>query len=164
MSTGGGAGVRCSFVLGALGLVSSGCGAFGAGGGPPAFDQPLACEDEVDRPRHSGHHNPGKVCTDCHNGRTEAPLFTVSGTIYVDPDGSKPAPGVSIHILDAAGQSLTLVAARNGNFFSEEPVTYPLRTYASICPKSLEMPDVVAAPGNCNAKGCHDKGRRIYTP
>lgn len=143
-------------------LGTAACGAFGAGGQPPAFDKPLQCEDEVDRVK-SGHHNPGKVCEDCHSGRTEAPHFYAAGTMYVDPDGSKPAPGVTIHVIDAAGTTVTMVSSRNGNFWTEEPLQYPVRTYASICPKTLEMQPLVEKP-SCNAKGCHDKGRRIYTP
>ena len=68
----------------------------------------------------------------------------------------------TIHVVDAKGQSLSLVTALNGNFYTATPVTYPVQVKASLCPSTVSMVGPVQAPGSCN--GCHSSGFRIHVP
>lgn len=86
---------------------------------------------------------PHQDCLGCH-GRGEARTWTVAGTY-----GGR---GSRITITDATGRTFTLHAARNGNFYTAEPVVFPLR----VSVDGKEMPDPVKKYGGCNA--CHGPG------
>ena len=82
---------------------------------------------------------PGRDCLGCH-GAGEAKRWTVAGTW--PPQGSRVA------IADAAGKSFTLTTNQVGNFYSAEPVTFPL----TVSVDGKTMPNPVTY-GGCNR--CH---------
>jgi hypothetical protein len=88
---------------------------------------------------------PGSNCLECHDGG-EAPRWTVAGTL----------PGMArrpLLIQDAAGRSFTRPINEVGNFWTSEPVTFPLR----VSVDGQAMPAAVNASGaNCNS--CHGEG------
>ncbi len=136
-----------------------------AGDALPSEPVPDPACDELVATAETGEHNPGQPCLDCHRAGGEGPTFSVGGTLFRDAAGSAAVAGVTLHIVDATGKELSLVSARNGNFWSSQPVTYPLSAAASGCPSRSTM----AAPiqqggGNCNSGGCHDGDFRVFLP
>jgi hypothetical protein len=136
----------------------------GGGGGPDAG----GCEAEVVQGIESGHHNPGLTCVaaGCHDGNTPlAPLWTAAGTFYLDAAGSAPLPGTTVTITDAANKVVEVVSGANGNFWTEEDLTFPLTILAERCGLTASMPDPVPAGSpSCNVAGCHEAANRIHFP
>lgn len=120
----------------------------------PALE--LTCADPVET-ADDGHHNQGTACLGCHNGAT-AIEFTLAGTLYADPDGTTPVTGLVVTALDNTGAEVTAVTAANGNFYTSDPVTFPVTLFASACPDVVPMP-IISALGDCNS--CHVAGDRI---
>lgn len=88
---------------------------------------------------------PGRDCLQCH-GAGGAKRWTVAGTTW---SGVAPtAQGARIAITDAGGKSFTLKANQVGNFYSAEPLTFPL----TVSVNGKPMPDPVKY-GGCNM--CH---------
>jgi len=87
---------------------------------------------------------PGSDCLECHDGG-EAPRWTVAGTWS--------GLGRQVAIVDAAGKSFSRHTNQAGNFWTSEPVTFPLRVSVDGVP----MPNAVnAADASCNR--CHGDG------
>jgi len=85
---------------------------------------------------------PGSNCLECHGGG-EAPRWTVAGTLG--------GQGIAVPIRDAAGKSFTLHTNQAGNFWTAEPLAFPIRVLVA------EMPSpVTAQQANCNT--CHGSG------
>ncbi len=136
----------------------TGGGTGGPDGGAPVE---IACDEPVASSQ-SGEHNAGEPCLSCH-GNGDGPDFELGGTIYSSLAGGSPVVGATIRLTDADGAELTVVSARNGNFWIQDPIAFPIQVQASACPSTMAMvaPSVV---GNCNASGCHDSDYRIYLP
>jgi hypothetical protein len=107
-----------------------------------------------------GYHNPGTSCaaSTCHDGLLPWPKWTVSGTLY-DTHG-KELSGATVELTDAKGVTLNLVSAMNGNFYTDHPLTYPVRVSASLCPTTAPMVTLVDGPADCNS--CHTGAMRIH--
>ncbi|NVB79086.1 MAG: hypothetical protein HOV81_11865, partial [Kofleriaceae bacterium] len=122
------------------------------------------CEPlDVESP--SGHHNEGRSCIEggCHDGGTpQAPQWTAAGTLFRDRAGSSPLAGGTIELVDAQGVTVTLVSAQNGNFWTAQPLVFPLTSKASGCSESRTMPTPTPL-GSCNGAGCHAT-KRIHLP
>jgi hypothetical protein len=94
---------------------------------------------------------PGSNCLECHDGG-DARRWTVAGTW---PGGQ----GRHVVVRDAAGRSLTIRTNRAGNFYTAEPLAFPL---TSVAVDGGEMPrPPVTQPqafsqGSCNL--CHGSG------
>ena len=136
-------------------------------GAPDAAQRPRCAER--DPAPWDGKHRAGASCTEgCHDGRALAgPAFTFGGTVYSKPTGGVPVAGATILVTDARGRTLTLTSGQNGNFYTREPLAFPLRVAGSLCPSSSVMAAPVTATGgaartSCNGGGCHDAGRRTY--
>ncbi len=112
----------------------------------------------------SGNHNQGMSCIEggCHDGGGAAPRWTAAGTLYADPGGGAPLPGGVVTLVDAAGEVIELVAAQNGNFYTDRELVFPLEADAEGCAELRSMPTPVPS-GSCNAGGCHGE-RRIHLP
>jgi hypothetical protein len=120
-----------------------------------AGDDFFVCREPVTENLATGRHNAGRNCMECHSAAGPGPRWYAAGTVFVDGAGSAPRPGVTITIQDATGKRIDLVTARNGNFWTPEPLEYPLFTFASSCPSLQSMgPEVPASSlGACNS--CH---------
>jgi hypothetical protein len=110
----------------------------------------------------SGHHNAGRDCQGCHAPGAGAPTFYLGGTLYDAASGGNAVVGATINVTDAAGQSIKLVTAANGNFYTATPLTYPLKVNASLCPNTIAMNGSVDASGACNS--CHNNSFRVHIP
>jgi hypothetical protein len=149
-------------------LPDSGSGSGGGGGGAAqpgdAAGGAVDCDDLV-AANGDGHHNPGLACLNCHGGIGLAPTFTLGGTLYKDLNGGAPLAGATIRVTDGAGQSVKIVTAANGNFYSTQALTFPLTVAASACPDTVPMmAQVQQGQGSCNAANCHDADMRINLP
>jgi hypothetical protein len=114
----------------------------------------FVCEREVAVPG-TGHHNPGMPCltSGCHRQGT-GPEYTVGGTLYDSNSGNFPFPGATIVVIDGDGNRFELPTAENGNFWSAEPMVFPLLLRASQCPLDESMISL-SQSGDCNRGGCH---------
>lgn len=106
-------------------------------------------------------HRMGQDCNACHeegNG-VGAPVFTVAGTLYVDPNGTQTVAGATIYIHDANGVEIRMPTGMNGNFYTSAPVALPIMgmqmtgAKATQCPNTRTMQE--STTGNCNVSGCH---------
>ena len=123
---------------------------------PIPGDVELVCA-EPQTTTDDGHHYPGQACAGCHNGSI-GPAFTVGGTLYADRGGAQAVAGVTVTLIDADQNRIDMVAAQNGNFWTDQPVSFPVTTFASSCPDLVPM-STVADSGDCN--GCHSAGAAI---
>lgn len=129
----------------------------------PAADIP-ACAPTA-TPAGDGYHFPGEDCVTCHRQAGGAPPFTIGGTLYVDADGSAPLAGATIIIDDATGNRFSMVTESNGNFYSIAAITFPVLTYATLCPDVIPMvTGVPQASASCNSASCHSAGFRVHLP
>jgi hypothetical protein len=138
---------------------------------------------------------PGQNCLRCHTegakgpGTVAALPFTAAGTVFEDRRASanEGSAGVTVELNDADGKQVRLTTNRWGNFYTEEPLHYPLRLVRLLRGgEAISMPldpdkapaftgeihpeeDTYYAPaGSCNA--CHavppiaGAPGRIYAP
>jgi hypothetical protein len=92
-------------------------------------------------PTHGPLMDPGQDCLGCHDGHA-ARRWTVAGTWR---------PGSQITITDAAGKSFALRGNEVGNFYTAEPLVFPLTL--SVDGRTMPTP---ASYGGCNR--CHGAG------
>ena len=117
---------------------------------------------------------PGADCLACHtegnlfeaNGEPEhGPFFTAAGTVYTDGDGSAPAEGAIVRITDAFDHVFELTTSEAGNFFMEDPLSFPLRVEVEVDGEVRQMQDDVES-GSCNS--CHScdgtAANKIFIP
>ena len=131
---------------------------------------------EASRSGGSGHHNAGQDCISggCHDGTggQGVPTFTVAGTLY-QADLVTPLANATI-TLDIGGALTKLTTSASGdsgmpgtgNFFTSDPIEFPLTTNASLCPSRVPMTNAVTM-GSCNTAGCHAAASgngRIHLP
>lgn len=127
-------------------------------------DAGFACRNAVPSNQlSSGHHNAGQDCQNaCHNHG-----FTLSGTMFASATSTTPVTGATITVTDAAGQTFDVVTQLNGNFYTSNPVTFPVTVVASRCPSVQPMTAMIASgQGGCNENGCHQPGAQgwIHLP
>jgi hypothetical protein len=158
-----------------------GMGDGGTGGGPAADmvtpNDPNCIPAAT--PTIDGHHNAGQACLQCHDGNTAgANKFTAAGTIYDKlalASGAQGLAGVTIEITDANGAKVAVVTASQGapgNFWTDQPLVFPLKVRASQCPADRPMSaslaananNVAAGDGNCSRTGCHDSAMIMHMP
>ena len=87
---------------------------------------------------------PGADCMECHDGG-EARRWTLAGTMD--------AARSELLIVDAAGKSFTRHTNQVGNFWTSEPVTFPITVSMSGQLKAAHVP--ASSRGSCNLAGCH---------
>ena len=85
---------------------------------------------------------PGADCLDCHGG-DEAKTWTAAGTWT--------AEGQHVWISDANGKSFTLRTNQVGNFYTAEPLVFPIAVSVDGVPMG-----VAVTYGGCNS--CHGSG------
>ncbi len=105
---------------------------------------------------------PGQDCMECHGGGAggdegdDARPWTVAGTVYpsaATADAGAGVRGATISIRDAGGKSFDLRSNRAGNFYSAEPLAFPIAVSVNGSP--MDAP-VLAGQGSCNR--CHRLG------
>ena len=136
----------------------------GGGGGIDAGTDAagFACRNQVNRVG-SGNHHPGEDCQgSCHNHG-----FTLGGTMFSAANSTTPVVGATITIVDHAGKTFDIVSQANGNFYTSQPLAFPVTVTASECPSVSPMiTQVTATMDGCNKGGCHVIGAqgRIHLP
>jgi len=110
-----------------------------------------------------GNHNAGLACLGCHTGSGAAPRWTVAGTLFSTAQGGAAISGATVTVTDANNVTLRLVTAANGNFYTGQSLTMPLRVKASKCPDTRMM-SARPMTGDCNS--CHQAATtgRIHLP
>ena len=96
-----------------------------------------ACSTPHDGPLMEAGHD----CLACHDGN-QARRWTVAGTFW---------QGAHVTLTDSAGRSFTLRGNLVGNFYTAEPLVFPL----TVSVEGRTMPDPVTY-GGCNQ--CHSSG------
>jgi hypothetical protein len=112
---------------------------------------------------------PGRDCMVCHHEGAEAKAWTVCGTVYgaAEADALAGIREATVRVTDAKGWTFSLTSNQAGNFYSAEPVAYPLtlcvvRAGASLCMLATDT------HGSCNT--CHTSppgggaAGRLYAP
>jgi len=139
-------------------------GADAAPGSPDAGGGQVDCVEPVANTP-DGHHNAGLNCMSCHGEGGGAPRWYAAGTLYTSADGAAPLAGATVTIVDSGGQTVNIVTASNGNFWTPTQLDYPLTVKASRCPDTKPMVSSVQEPASCNS--CHTAGGtpgRIHLP
>ena len=111
-----------------------------------------------------GHHNAGTECLSCHSNAAivgSTRVWTVAGTVYNSTSGAAAVSQGTIEVVDAAGKTVQMSTATNGNFWTTQAVTFPLHVRASKCPYDVTMSSSASA-GSCN--GCHGSTFRVHLP
>jgi hypothetical protein len=119
-----------------------------------APDNFLVCREPGPAPSPaSGNHNAGAACMSCHGAGGGAPRWYAAGTVF-EANRIDGRAGVNITVKDANEKIVNMVTANNGNFWTPEPLVYPLYVFASLCPDINSMGQQVPEGANCN--GCHN--------
>ncbi len=111
--------------------------------------------------------NPGVACIACHKTSSEAPVFTLAGTVYPtahEPDlcdGANGSNGAQIVIVGADGRTQTLTPGAAGNFFSSDPVALPYQAKVVYMGRERAMA-TAQTTGDCN--GCHTQNGASGAP
>jgi hypothetical protein len=110
-------------------------------------------------------HNAGKSCihSGCHGSGGDAPSLLLGGTVYSDYQGTTPAPGVQVRIVDAAGHSASTYSGPEGNFYvlsaNASGVTFPAIVGARDGKTTRPMITTLAASmASCGQATCHVPG------
>jgi hypothetical protein len=113
--------------------------------------------------------DPGMPCVSCHAANSEAPKFSIGGTLYPtahEPNNCIGTPGgtagtASVVIVDANNQTLTLAVNAAGNFYSSTAVALPY--HAKVVVGTSERVMVAAqTTGDCNS--CHTQNGANSAP
>ena len=109
---------------------------------------------------------PGRNCQSCHvpSGQAASYRFTISGTIFKSlssPCNTGGVSGAKIEILDMSGRvQTTLTSNSAGNFYTSDPITFPVRSRITKDGVSRDMISTTAI-GSCAA--CHQKEPKFGT-
>jgi hypothetical protein len=100
----------------------------------------------------------------CHDGTGSAPQWSIAGTLYDAASGGAAVSAATIEVTDADGNVLQLATASNGNFYTDQAVSFPITVRASKCPSNAPMTDAISGSGSCNQSGCHTSAMRVHLP
>lgn len=101
---------------------------------------------------------PGSDCLACHSSSgakeegEEGGTFTAAGTVYADLDGTSPLSGATVRITDAGGFIHELTTNSVGNFYTDQPLTFPIAAEVEVDGTVQPMGTSVDV-GGCNS--CH---------
>jgi hypothetical protein len=143
----------------------SDAGSAASEGGATSFQNPFAGAPGYTARMGQDSHNAGKAClqSGCH-GSSEAPSFLLGGTVYADYEGTTPAAGVEVRIVDSAGHAVSTYSSPNGNFYvgsgSANGVTFPAIVGARNATTTRPMITTLstASMGSCGQTKCHVPG------
>lgn len=102
-------------------------------------------------------HRPGQPCLLCHGGAPGDPKqFSVAGTLFMQPTGTRPARGAAVELKAADGSRFEAVTNDAGNFYitpSQFSPKYPLETSVTFQGQRVVMLTNIGRDGSCG--GCH---------
>lgn len=111
----------------------------------------------------SGHHKAGQDCMGCHDGLSSNLKWTIAGTVYAAANSTTAVDGANIEIIDSKQKKVVLVTSTNGNFYTTDTFTFPVKVRGTKCPSDMKM-NANVTTGSCNSNSCHSSGARIYVP
>lgn len=101
---------------------------------------------------------PGEDCLRCHTSSPDsedpdATPWTLAGTVFRDPHAaaSRGVYAAEVQVTDKAGKVVTLRTGGTGNFYTAEPLEFPVQVEVRAGGLVARMAD--APTGRCN--GCH---------
>ena len=96
---------------------------------------------------------PGADCMSCHNASHEF-SWTAAGTVYraIDAARDQGVAGATVELTDADGRTVVLQTTQSGNFYTAEPLSFPLHSTVRYAGLAISMPTPTPM-GSCN--GCH---------
>lgn len=157
--------IACGGSTGGMSSPDASTDSSGNGSGSGSGSGGLTCANKMTPPS-SGHHNPGQDCMNsCHNHG-----FTLAGTMYSSSSGGTAVAGATVTVKDSHGNTFNMVTMSNGNFYTSNPVSFPVTVTASECDLSPTPQQMTAAlqstDSGCNKGGCHVTGAqgRIHLP
>ncbi len=170
----------CVRVIGlGLGLLSLGACGDGEGGGGTPDDPATVCNERNEdcAPGLCGGEGPrmlpGSSCVSCHregSGAGEAgseanQWFTAAGTLFEGNLGQRPVAGAIVRITDAEGTTVEMTSNDVGNFFTKQPLVFPIRAEVERDGRTIGMMQAVST-GDCTS--CHRcggmAGGKLYAP
>lgn len=167
----GGAAVGTGGMVGSGGTIGTGGSHYivsGLGGAPPGVPSSM-CNGDLswnDSVPQDGRHRPGSACMSCHAS------FTVMGTVYRDAKAATNCYGVGadksvfVLLVDADGKSVGVKPNEAGNFYTQEPLRFPIMAstiYGSG--QAMMQAKIEAGPlGGSDCNSCHTDGKRITPP
>lgn len=99
---------------------------------------------------------PGSDCLACHvqGGSAGNEPFTAAGTVFGSPTAAldQGVEGVEVLLSDAPGKTVTLVTNSVGNFYTQEPLVFPIRAKLRRGDSVAAMPFPIA---NGGCASCH---------
>jgi hypothetical protein len=103
-------------------------------------------------------HRPGQPCILCHDGASGDPAaFSLAGTVFLDANSLTPAPGVTVTLVAADGNTKNAVTNAAGNFYltpSDYNPKYPVHVSSvALGGVSALMHSHIGGNGSC--AGCH---------
>lgn len=125
------------------------------------------------------HMYPGADCMACHTQGGVAlkqtarstldpaeKLFTLAGTVFVDKEGTEPAPGVDVEITDSSGASFVLTSNSVGNFYTTRAFNPP---FSARLLKDGGEHKMFSAQTNGSCNSCHQcdgqaGGKMYFSP
>lgn len=102
---------------------------------------------------------PGENCVSCHAN------FSVAGTVYPSRTAAANTglAGVTVVVVDANGQQVTMASNAAGNFYTTAVLAQPLQSTYVV--RNGLRSDMGGQPSaGCASAGCHDASRRVYAP
>ncbi len=120
-------------------------------------------------PSESAQMDPGKDCMACHSEGGTAPAWTAAGTVYATPDApaGEGLRHVWVELTDAKGKTVTRETNPAGNFYTSEPLVFPIEVAVRQGNSRIYMPGG-SMSGACNS--CHqpastsEPGRVFFVP
>jgi hypothetical protein len=123
------------------------------------------CDSAAALPNPStGQHNAGRACLTCHSAAGGATTFTIGGTLFSAATGGTAVAQATIHLVDGANNDVKLSTATNGNFWTTQAVTFPLKVRASLCPNTDQSMQSQITSGDCNSSSCHTSTFQVHLP
>lgn len=119
--------------------------------------------------------HPGVDCVGCHAKESEAPAFSIAGTVYAstaphDADDCTGVDGTEVVITDKTGKVFKLQTNATGNFFLDKSIAVPVPPIHVKVVRNGEERFMLDAPstGACNTchgkAGANDAPGRILAP
>jgi hypothetical protein len=102
-------------------------------------------------------HRPGQPCLLCHDGALGDPQqFSVAGTVFLQPTGTRPAQGARVELQGANGSRFESGTNAAGNFYitpNQFSPSFPLETSVTFEGQRTAMLTNIGRDGSCG--GCH---------
>lgn len=107
---------------------------------------------------------PGSDCIACHSPgnfaddkaarakEEEEKFWTAAGTVFADADGTEPLVGAIVRVTDADGNVVEMTSNAVGNFYTADPLTFPILAEVEKDGEIVEMQGEQST-GACNS--CH---------